>query len=82
MVEKLMSSFKLIRILLLQWLFAYCFSGAADSGWGRVLRTPTSPFALKGECHKLRKKSRKSQPELVSETAVNENRPDRQQVSQ
>ena len=52
-VEKLMSSFKLIRILLLQWLFAHCFSGAADLGWGRVLRTPTSPFALKGECHKF-----------------------------
>ena len=51
-VEKHMSSFKLIRILLLQWLFACCFSGAADLGWGRVLRTPTSPFALKGECHK------------------------------
>ena len=51
-VEKLMSSFKLIRILLLQWLFAHCFSGAADLGWG-VLRTPTSPFALKGECHKF-----------------------------
>ena len=52
-VEKLMSSFRLLRTLLLQWLFAYCFSGAADLGWGRVLRTPTSPFALKGECHKF-----------------------------
>ena len=51
-VENLMSSFKLIRILLLQWLAAYCFSCAAVLGWGRVLRTPTSPFALKGECHK------------------------------
>ena len=39
-VEKLMSSSKLTRILLLQLLFAYCFSGAADLGWERVLRTP------------------------------------------
>ena len=47
-VEKLMSSFKLIRILLLQWLFAHCFSGAADLGWGRVLRSPPPLLLWKG----------------------------------
>ena len=39
---------KVIRILFLQWLFAYCFSGAADWGWGRVLRTPPPLLLWKG----------------------------------